>query len=148
MSNVGQSRLNQSFDENPRPQELSKQSSVMTQLPSQDNLKLRAEPVKIDKPLITPQVKKGVEMNLQTDPIKPPTPPRGPIRGNRPIYIHVNCEADEETEAKVPLPIMVKPLPACKFVEMNAMEETEFEEEKEDNALDPISSRNNPLFKI
>lgn len=44
---------------------------------------------------------------------------------------------------------MVKPLPSCNFVEMSAeIEEVMICKEEEEKALDPISSRNNPLFKI
>lgn len=91
------------------------QVSEMTQLPSEAKL----PPPPIELP-VKPTPRRGVEINIQTDPIKPPTPPKGPIFGNKPIYIHVNCEADEETEEKVPLPRMVKPLPAVSYIEMSA----------------------------
>ncbi|TNV87581.1 hypothetical protein FGO68_gene468 [Halteria grandinella] len=149
-SNLLKPKLNQSFEDSARPsmppskhsQEI--QVSDMTQLPSE--AKLPPPPI---EPPVKPTPRRGVEINIQTDPIKPPTPPKGPIYGNRPIYIHVNCQADEETEEKVPLPKMVKPLPSCNYVEMSAeIEEVMIYKEEEEKALDPISSRNNPLFKI
>jgi hypothetical protein len=93
-----------------------------------------------------PPVKKGVEIIIQTDPI---IPPKGPIYGNKPVKLHISKQSEKNEEGTATLDPIVQPLPGNGKIEKEGRLDTEnFDMPEEEKVLDPISSRNNPLFKI